>query len=155
MQAPTKFEIALRFRCLKPAIETVTFKVDGGRFPTSSRTMKLYRDTCYDISITSTPGFRIEDFEVNGESMICEPNPDGSLLIRWSTAGFGKTKSRKRNAIRLTFRGAFGELNHNLQCKFYDSTDSHALWGDKFVSMKLECSTGEAGFASVVQEELK
>ncbi|CDW60356.1 O phosphoseryl tRNA(Sec) selenium transferase [Trichuris trichiura] len=119
-------------------------------------------------------GRPVQDFEVNEESMMCEPNPDGSLLIHWSTSGFGKTKSRKRNAIRLTFRvrmsectsdkvryriqtfqGAFGELNHNLQCKFYDPADSHAQWGDKFVCMKLECSSGEAGIPSVVQEELK
>ncbi|XP_003380278.1 hypothetical protein Tsp_05997 [Trichinella spiralis] len=75
--------------------------------------------------------------EINGENLISHLEPDGGIEADWSTAGFSKTKSRSRCNIRLMLRGVFGSVTQDLQCKFYDISDPHAQWGDKFRQMVL------------------
>ncbi|KRZ56136.1 Zinc finger protein [Trichinella nativa] len=141
MKPPSRFEVHIRFCCLKPENAETTFKVDGRRFNMSTKTLKLYRDTTYRIGVTSSPPMEFEEAEINGENLISHLEPDGGIEADWSTAGFSKTKSRSRCNIRLMLRGVFGSVTQDLQCKFYDISDPHAQWGDKFRQMVLVCST--------------
>ncbi|KRZ14620.1 Zinc finger protein [Trichinella zimbabwensis] len=155
MKPPSRFEVHIRFCCLKPENAETTFKVDGRRFNMSTKTLKLYRDTTYRIGVTSSPPMEFEEAEINGENLISHLEPDGGIEADWSTAGFSKTKSRSRCTIRLMLRGVFGSVTQDLQCKFYDISDPHAQWGDKFRQMVLVCSTYDDCMINVVEVELK
>ncbi|KRY18765.1 Zinc finger protein, partial [Trichinella patagoniensis] len=155
MKPPSRFEVHIRFCCLKPENAETTFKVDGRRFNMSTKTLKLYRDTTYRIGVTSSPPMEFEEAEINGENLISHLEPDGGIEADWSTAGFSKTKSRSRCNIRLMLRGVFGSVTQDLQCKFYDISDPHAQWGDKFRQMVLVCSTYDDCMINVVEVELK
>ncbi|KRX19495.1 CB1 cannabinoid receptor-interacting protein 1 [Trichinella nelsoni] len=150
-----KLAVHIRFCCLKPENAETTFKVDGRRFNMSTKTLKLYRDTTYRIGVTSSPPMEFEEAEINGENLISHLEPDGGIEADWSTAGFSKTKSRSRCNIRLMLRGVFGSVTQDLQCKFYDISDPHAQWGDKFRQMVLVCSTYDDCMINVVEVELK
>ncbi|VDO95121.1 unnamed protein product [Soboliphyme baturini] len=149
------FEVELCFQCISLQRTDMTFKVDGERFATSSRTLKLYSNANYRVVIRTRPAMDIQKVFLGGDTFNLEHSIEqpGTCSFKWDTTGISESKRRNRHTLQLDIQYSAVSVQHGLQCKFYKLNDPHANWGDKVDWIVLKCSHSEENNATVTEEE--
>ncbi|XP_035684177.1 CB1 cannabinoid receptor-interacting protein 1-like [Branchiostoma floridae] len=140
----------------------VFFKIDGGRFKTSERTIKLQADVQYRLDIDIKPSLYPKSTSLGTTSLQLKEQSRDPHSVRyttvWSTAGTSVSKKGSRQDVPFVMEfDGLGMLKVCLQCKFYKASDSdHCSWGDSFKQMELNCTlTEERTFIKVYNQQFK
>uniref|UniRef100_A0A0N5AET8 CB1 cannabinoid receptor-interacting protein 1 n=1 Tax=Syphacia muris TaxID=451379 RepID=A0A0N5AET8_9BILA len=146
---PSSFELCISFRD-NETNEPIFFKTDGGRFTTSTRTIKLSVGCVYKITISCKPWRQLQSLNLSGSELLLNTESEGSAMryvTHWNTDQQIPSRRATRFDLLLAVVQDSGPnqkiWQKPLQAKFYRNNDPHAKYGSKLESLLWKCAEGE------------